>query len=161
MNYARRWVTAGLVAMMCALGACASLPESVISPPEVTLRDVEIVGLGFNNQTFLLSFDIKNPNPFTLPIKHVRYGVKLDGQRFASGETPSKISVPASRSSEFAISVELDLLATAPKLLSILRSGVRGEIPYALDGELGIDLPLTPPVAYRTEGTISLDTSDF
>ena len=37
---------------------CASLPENLIRQPEVQLRDVQVVGLGFNNQTFLLSFDI-------------------------------------------------------------------------------------------------------
>ena len=56
---------------------------------------------------------------------------------------------------EVAISVELDLLSTAPRLLSIVREGVRSEIPYELEGELGIDLPLTPAVSYRTDGAVS------
>ena len=77
------------------------------------LRDVQIVGLGFNSQTFLLTFDVSNPNPFPLPVNHVRYGVRLDGERFASGETPCDISVPASGATEVAISVELDLLKTS------------------------------------------------
>jgi LEA14-like dessication related protein len=143
------------------LGACASLPENVISKPEVKLRDVQVMGLGFQNQTFLLSFDISNPNPFPLPVNHVSYSVRLDGQRFASGKTASDISVPAGGESRFAISVELDLLSTAPRVLSIMRDGTRREIPYRLDGELGIDIPMTPPVSYRTEGLIRLDSSGF
>ena len=144
---------------LCGLSACASLPENLISAPEVELRDVQVMGLGFKNQTFLLSFDIHNPNPFTLPVNHVRYDVRLDGHRFASGETPSAISVPASGDSEFAISVELDLLSTAPQLLTIVRDSGRSEIPYQLIGELGIDIPLTPPVSYRTDGAIELHSS--
>ena len=35
------------------------------------------------------------------------------------------------------------------------------EIPYQLEGQLGIDIPLTPPVTYRTEGLIRLDSSGF
>jgi len=143
------------------LGACASLPENIVSKPEVNLRDVQVMGLGFNNQTFLLSFDISNPNPFPLPVNHVSYGVKLDGHRFASGNTPSAINVPASGATQFAISVELDLLNTAPKLLAIIRDGVRGEIPYELEGRLGIDLPLTPSVSYRTDGAIRLNSGGF
>ena len=115
------------------------------------------MGLGFKNQTFLLSFDIHNPNPFTLPVNHVRYDVRLDGMRFASGETPSEISVPASGDTEFAISVELDLLSTAPQLLSIVREGARGEIPYELKGVLGVDIPFTPAVSYRSGGAIQLN----
>jgi hypothetical protein len=91
----------------------------------------------------------------------VSYGVRLDGQRFASGQTASDISVPAGGESRVAISVELDLLSTAPRLLSIVRDGTRREIPYQLEGQLGIDIPLTPPVTYRTEGLIRLDSSRF
>jgi LEA14-like dessication related protein len=146
-------------ALILTIAGCASLPENTISKPEVQLRDVKVLGLGFRNQTFLLSFDIHNPNPFPLPVNHVSYGVRLDGQRFASGKTESDISVPAGGDSEFAISVELDLLTTAPQLLSIVHDGVRSEVPYELEGQLGIDIPLTPRVAYRTRGAIRLNSS--
>ena len=160
MNSSRRLASGHLViaGLTLVLGGCASLPENIISKPEVQLRDVQVVGLGFKNQTFLLSFDIHNPNPFPLPVNHVSYGVRLDGQRFASGQTPSEISVPASGDSQFAISVELDLLATAPQLLSIVRDGVRAEVPYDLEGQLGIDIPFTPPVSYRTHGAVRLNS---
>ncbi len=154
MKSSRRLAIMGI---MLALAGCASLPENLMSKPDVQLRDVQMVGLGFNNQTFLLSFDIHNPNPFPLPVNHVSYGVRLDGQRFASGKTASDFSVPASGDAQFVISVELDLLTTGPQLLSIMRDGTRREVPYQLDGQLGIDIPLTPPVAYRTQGTIRLN----
>ncbi len=143
------------------LGACASLPENIVAKPEVQLRDVRVLGLGFKNQTFLLSFDIHNPNPYPLPVNHISYGVRLDGQRFASGQTESDISVPSGGDAEFAISVELDLLTTAPRLLSIVREGVRRDIAYELEGQLGIDIPMTPPVSYRSDGLIRLNTSGF
>lgn len=161
MNYGRRSALAGILVTVAALGGCASLPENLISKPEVELRDVQVMGLGFQSQTFLLSFDISNPNPFPLPVNHVSYGVKLDGMRFASGKTASDISVPASGTTQFAISVELDLLNTAPRLLSVVRDGARGEIPYELEGQLGIDIPMTPPVTYRTTGAIHLDSHGF
>ena len=161
MNYIRRIWKLGLVLVSCGLAACASMPEDIVSSPELELHDVQVMGLGFDSQVFLLSFDISNPNPFPLPVKHVRYGVRLDGQRFASGETESSLSVPAGGTTQFAISVELDLLKTAPQLLTILRAGTRRDIPYALEGELGIDIPMTPPVSYRTDGTIRLDASGF
>lgn len=161
MNYSRRVVLVGIMLGLGGLGACASLPDNVISKPEVKLSDVQVMGLGFKNQTFLLSFDIRNPNPFPLPVNHVSYGVRLDGQRFATGQTASDISVPAGGESQFAISVELDLLSTAPRLLSIVRDATRQDIPYQLEGQLGIGIPMTGPVAYRTEGAIRLDTGGF
>jgi LEA14-like dessication related protein len=156
MNYGRYKAIAAIVVALVALGGCASLPDDVIARPDVSLRDVQVTGLGFKNQTFLLTFDVSNPNPFTLPISHVSYGVKLDGQRFASGATPCDISIPASGNGEFSISVDLDLLSTAPQLLSIVQDGARGTIPYELRGQLGLDLPLAPTVRYGNEGSIQL-----
>ena len=154
MNFGSKPATASLILVLGVLGACASLPENLIEKPDVELSDVGIMGLGFNSQTFLLSLAIRNPNPFPLPINHISFGVKLAGQRFASGETASNVSVPARGYAEFAISVELDLLGTAPQLLSIVRESRRRDIPYVLEGELGVDIPMTPPVSYRTDGQI-------
>lgn len=156
MKYGRRLRVMVLVIALCGLAACASLPENLISEPEVELRDVQAIGLGFKSQTFLLSFDISNPNAFSLPVSHISYGVRLDGHRFASGQTPCEISVPAGGETQFAISVELDLLSTAPRLLAIVRDGTRAEIPYELEGELSVDIPFTPPISYRANGAIQL-----
>ena len=158
MNCGKRWRLLALLVAITGLGACETLPENLIEKPKVALRSVQVVGLGLNAQTFLLSFDISNPNPFALPVSHVSYGVKLDGQRFATGRTPGEINVPADGTTQFAISVELDLLSTAPALLSIVREGVRREVPYELEGELAIDIPLTPPVRYRSAGAIRLNS---
>ncbi len=152
--------TQGLIAMAAVvLSACASLPAELVQRPDVHLKNVQVVGLGFKSQTFLLSFDVANPNPFPLPVANVGYDLKLDGQRFATGETESDFTIPASGNSEFAISVDLNLLATAPGLLSTVRDGVRREIPYELEGRFGVNLPMTPVVRYRNEGSVRLDGS--
>ena len=156
MRYGKRLIVTWLAVAVFGLTACESIPETVVSTPELKLREVTLVGLGFSSQTFLLSFDINNPNPYSLPVNHVSYSVKLDGQRFASGQTPSDISVPAGGTSEFAISVELDLLSTAPRLLPVIRDGARTRIPYELEGKLSVDIPFAPPVSYRTTGAIQL-----
>lgn len=147
--------------LMACLSACASLPEGLVSTPSVKLSNVQVVGLGFRTQTFLLSFDVANPNPFPLPISNVGYGVRLDGQRFASGETASKFTIPADGDASFAISVDLDLLQTAPQLLSIVRDGTRQEINYELEGRFGVDIPLTPTIKYRNSGKIRLNSDTF
>ena len=147
-----------LIAMAFVLTACASM-ETVISAPGVSLRNVTVTSLGFSGQTFLLGFDVVNPNPFPLPVSEVSYGIELDGHAFASGETAAAFSIPAEGDGEFAISVQLDLLKTAPQLLYVIRDGVRGDIPYALTGKLVIDLPLVKPVSFRSTGEILLQAS--
>lgn len=161
MTIERRSLIVGLLLLSSGLGGCATSLENVVSTPRVELRDVDVMGLGFSGQTFLLSFDISNPNPFALPIREVSYGIRFDGQRFASGRTASAFSVPAGGETQFSISVELDLLQTAPRLLSIVRQGNREHISYELEGELGVDIPLTPPIAYHTSGKIQIGAGGF
>ena len=154
--YRKALLMFGLSAVL--LSGCASGLQDLLKSPTVELDAVQLVALDFNSQTFLLSFDVANPNGFALPIKAVSYGVKLNGQSFASGETASAFTVAANGTSQFAISVDLDLLQTAPKLLSIVRQSVREEVTYELDGQLALDFPLTPPVAFRNSGNIRLSS---
>ena len=147
-----------LIAMAFVLTACGSM-ETVISAPGVSLRNVTVTDLGFSGQTFLLGFDVVNSNPFPLPVSEVSYGIELDGHGFANGETAAAFDIPAQGDGEFAISVQLNLLKTAPQLLYVIRDGVRGDIPYALTGVLVIDLPLVRPVNFRSTGEIHLQAS--
>jgi LEA14-like dessication related protein len=155
--------TISLRALLLALPvlcSCATVQEAVIAP-QVSLRSVQVERLDFRNQTFLLAFDVTNPNPITLPIKSVSYGVKLDGMRFASGETSSNFSIPAGGDTEFTISADLDLLNTAPALLAIVRDATRSNIPYELDGELGVDIPFVKPLSFRASGQIRVSARGY
>lgn len=148
-------LSGGVILASLLMSACASL-EDVVSAPDVSLRNVHVENLDFRSQTFLLAFDVRNPNPFPLPITTISYGVLLDGHRFASGEAQSHFTVPAGSDGEFTISVDLDLLQTAPELLFVVRDGVKGEIPYTLEGRLGIDIPFARPVEFNNTGLIQL-----
>ncbi len=161
MRNVYRTLTPGLALLALAVSGCATTMEDIVKSPSVELRSVEVMGLGFNGQTFLLSFNVENPNPFALPVSSVSYSLKLDGQRFASGQTPGEFSVPASGSGEFAISVDLNLLQSAPQLLSIVRQGVRKDVAYELDGRFDIDIPLAPAVSFRNTGAIRLRPTSF
>ncbi|MDJ0699559.1 MAG: LEA type 2 family protein [Woeseiaceae bacterium] len=152
--------SATLIATAALLVSCAAM-EELVDPPRVSLRSVEVQQLDVRKQTFLLSFDVTNPGPVSLPVKSVSYDVRLDGYRFASGETPGSFTIPAASDTGFAISAELDLLSTAPALLSIVREATRRDIPYELHGSLAIDLPLVRPVAFESGGQIRLTSSGF
>ncbi len=158
MDKLKRWKGGGILLVSVLLSACASLENSV-SAPRVSLRNVHVENIGLNGQTFILAFDVTNPNPFPLPIKSISYGVKLDGRRFASGEAASAFTVAAGGDGEFVISVELNLLQTAPELLFIVRDATLRDIPYSLEGRLGIDIPYTKPVKFENSGLIRLHAS--
>lgn len=158
MNRLNRWNSGVLLLTTVLLSSCASL-DNVVSAPTVSLRNVQVEDIGFDSQTFILSFDVRNPNPFPLPVKSINYGVKLDGHRFASGEAVSSFTIAAGGDGAFAISVDVNLLQTAPELLFIVRDATRRDIPYSLEGQLGIDIPYTKPVKFESSGLIRLQAS--
>jgi LEA14-like dessication related protein len=149
-----------LGAVACLAAGCASTGITV-EKPGVSLRTVEVAEIELDSQTFVLDFDVINPNPFPLPIRSISYGVELDGFRFASGETQGEFIVPANSDSEFRITVDLDLMRTAPQLMFIVRDGVYRDIPYALEGRFAIDVPFANPVSFRNEGSIRLDAGEL
>jgi len=157
----RKFMHFQMVLLAICLSGCASVADSLVDSPSVDLRNVQIVGLGFKSQTFLLSFDIANPNSFPLPIRHVGYGVRLDGQRFASGETACEFTVPSNGDTSFAISVDLDLLKTAPQLLSIVRGGAGRDVRYELEGSFAVDIPFTSEVSYHDTGRVRLNGNGY
>ncbi|MDH3991164.1 MAG: hypothetical protein OEV34_18665, partial [Gammaproteobacteria bacterium] len=67
MRVINRTIYPALVVLL-GLSGCASTMQNLVKSPAVELRAVQVMGLGFNSQTFLLSFDISNPNPFALPV---------------------------------------------------------------------------------------------
>ncbi len=154
----RATMLSGSLLLAVLLSSCAGV-ENIVSAPNVSLRNVHVKSIGLGGQTFILAFDVTNPNPFPLPIKTVDYNVKLDGHRFASGETVSDFTVPAGSDGEFGISVDLNLLQTAPELLFIVRDASRREIEYSLEGRLGIDIPFTKPIRFENSGLIRLQAA--
>ena len=142
------------------LSGCAT-GQTFVKSPSISLTGVELSKIHFSRQTFLLSFNVRNPNAFPLPVKRIRYKIMLEDKRFAGGETQSDFVIPARGDSEFIISVDLDILQSGADLAAIIHSGVRGDIGYALDGSLTVDIPLTRPIDFSTTGTVMVQASPF
>lgn len=150
---------AALVAISVTSG-CAGM-EAMISSPAVTLTSVEMTEVDYDRQTFLLGFDVSNPNPFPLPVKSVRYRVRLGEQQFASGETQGNFTVPSDSNGEFKISVELNLLKTTSYVSTLIRTGMRREMDYELSGSFAVDIPFAQPLAFSNSGSIELRAAGF
>ena len=150
----------GLGAVACLVAACAS-SGLVVEKPDVSLSNVGLADMDLDSQTFVLDFKVKNPNPFPLPIRSIAYGVELDGFRLASGETVSDFVVPAGSDGHFEITVDVDLMRTAPQLMFIVREGVFRDIPYVLEGRFAIGVPFANPVSFRNEGSIRLSATEL
>jgi LEA14-like dessication related protein len=149
-----------VVVMAVFLGGCAGT-EMLVTAPVVNLLSVEVGKFDFQKQTFLLEFDVENSNSFPLPIKQIRYTVRLEDRKFARGEARCDFVIPAHGKGDFVISVELDLLNAGTELASIVRNGVREKIVYELDGSLTVDIPLIRPIGFSSTGTVAVQSTRF
>ena len=68
--------------------------------------------------------------------------------------TSDSTKTTASGQTKFAISVELDLVKTAPPLLYIVKDSFEREIPYELQGEFDLDIPATTPLRFSSSGAV-------
>ena len=155
-----RFRNIALSAVALVATGCASTGV-IIEKPGVSLRNVEVADIDLDGQTFVLEFDVENPNPFPLPISSVSYGVEREGLRLASGQTQCAVTVPAGGDSPVELTVDVDLMRTAPQLMFIVRDGIYRDIPYALEGRFAIDVPFANPVAFRNEGSIRLNPGEL
>lgn len=152
-------ISVGLLAALF-LSACAST-ETMIAAPTVQLKSVQLSKVGFNQQTFLLGFDVSNPNSFPLPVRAVKYRLLFDNKSFANGETQGNFTVPAHGDDQFFLSVNVNFLNSATQLTSLLRGGVPDHVEYELQGSLAIDIPFVKPVAFSSSGVIPVKNSGF
>lgn len=148
---ARRLTT--LACLAIGLAGCAGT-ETLVSSPSVSLESVELERADFSRQTFLLAFDVSNPNPFPLPVKSITYQVLFDEQRFAGGEAKGSFTVPARGDDNFAISVDLDILSSATQFSSLVSSGPPEVVNYAIEGSFTVDIPFTRPIPFSSTGVI-------
>lgn len=137
------------------LSACAGT-ETLVATPQVELTRVSLERASFDRQTFLLSFDVSNPNAFPLPIRSIKYRLLFDDERFAGGETAASFTVPAHGDDRFAISVEIDILGSASHVTSLLSGGIPDHVNYRLDGSLAVDIPFTRPLPFSSSGAIQV-----
>ncbi len=144
----------------CILTACATT-GALISSPSVDLTSVRLEKVSLSQQTFLLGFDVDNPNAFPLPIRAIEYTVRFDDEKFAGGATEGNFTIPARGQDEFAISVDLDFLSTASQLSSLLRRGVPDTVNYELEGRLTVDIPFAQPLPFSSSGVIDVQGKGF
>jgi LEA14-like dessication related protein len=147
--------TLATLLMAMFLSACAST-ETMVAAPNVQLKTVELSKVSINQQTFLLGFDIGNPNAFALPVKAIKYRILFDDKSFADGETRGNFTVPARGNDQFVLSVNVNFLGSAAQLTSLLHGGVPDYVDYELQGSLAIDIPFVRPVPFSSTGVIPI-----
>ncbi len=141
---------AWLLALLLLAGCAGALKRP--EPPIVTVADIRMGESGLMEQRFLVTLRLQNPNDFALPLRGLRYDLKLNGQDFARGVSPAAVTVPPYGEQTLQVTVTSNLLSLFRQLKSL--SG-GGPLRYSLAGSIGVaNRHLRLP--FRHSGEISL-----
>lgn len=135
-----------------AVTSCAS-DGPRIAPAEITLTDVQLDEVSVSGQSLRLQFAVANPNPFPLPVKSIRYQLRIGDRPLARGQTESRFVVAARGDGAFVLGVELDVLDSVSGLGFLL---LKQQVEYELHGSLAVDLPFARPMPFASSGQVQL-----
>ncbi|MCY1429188.1 Late embryogenesis abundant protein [compost metagenome] len=121
--------------------------------PEVKLVKVDVVKAKLLEQQFLLSFRIDNPNDFSLPVRGLRYKVKLNDVQLAEGESSTWFTVPANGHETFNVPVTTNLWRHMKYIVKLLETPEK-PISYRLEGEVKTGLLFGRSVHIARNGEI-------
>ena len=157
-NVLVQWKVLLLALASLAASGCAST-GNLVSEPVVELASVEVESISATRQSFLLGFSVYNPNAFPLPVEGLRYRIRLNDQKFAEGRTRGRFNIPADGNGSFQVSVDLDLMRSGSQLATLIRTGLRDDMHYQLYGNLDLELPTSPSLAFSSAGTIAIQVA--
>ena len=146
---------------MLLLSSCSSLPLKKPQAPSVSVASVRPLNLSLTRQRLEFSLNVKNPNPYNLPLEGLDFVATFAGEKLATGESNDKVTLPANGEAIVKVEVKAALGTLVSRFQSMLNSGdinlqygVTGNvklanwparIPFNVDGELEAPPPPKNP----------------
>ena len=140
------------VLLIFLLAACAVACTPRFERPVLTVVGIDMQGGNFLQQSFLVKFQVQNPNKRALPVSGLHADLNVAGQRIASGVSNQAFVVPPMGQSEF------DMTITANMAMALLQLANRhsDSIDYEVTGAANLDLPFLHDLPFHQTGSFSL-----
>jgi LEA14-like dessication related protein len=125
------------------LHGCTSLEKAgqamSESMPTGHVKGVNLSNMDIKGIDLVFDLQVDNPNPVTISLDHLDYELSLLDNTFLKGEQSMGMKLAADGSSQVKVPVRMGF-KQLQKIYSKINK--RGELPYAIDLGLGLDLPL-------------------
>ncbi|HLW25881.1 MAG TPA: LEA type 2 family protein [Steroidobacteraceae bacterium] len=135
--------------MLCMAGCTAHFERPVLAVSGVQLQR----GANLLQQSFLVTFQVENPNDRPLPVTAVHADLTVGGDRIASGATNRAFVVPPRGQSTFDMTINANMALAILKLAS---SPHADSIDYEVTGAADLDLPFMHNLPFHQTGSFSL-----
>ncbi|MEM8816157.1 MAG: LEA type 2 family protein [Pseudomonadota bacterium] len=143
-----------VVFVLFTLAGCAGLRPG-FEPPTVNVQGFRAVPSERGMPAFEIDLAVANPNANALKLAGIAYTVSLDGDEVVTGVGNKLPEIPAYGAETFTVTAQLDLLAGAQFVSSLLRRNT-DRFDYEFEAKLDPG-PLIPSIRVRDTGTVSLD----
>lgn len=148
----RKFVIAVAASAALGLGACSTLGRAAFREPVVTLKSVELKGVGLTGGTLDVRLNVYNPNGFRLDATKLRYKVAManDSITVADGTLDNRFTVNEKETSTVTIPVNFTYSGIGAAGRSLLNTGA---VDYRVSGDVVVGSPVgNVTVPYSTKG---------
>ncbi len=134
------------------LGLCIAGCAPKFERPDLSVKSIELQSGNLLQQSFLVKFEVQNPNQRPLPVQGLHAELSIAGQRIASGVSNRSFVVPPMGESEF------DMTITANMALALLQlANQHGDsVEYEVSGAASLDLAFLHDLPFHQTGKFSL-----
>jgi LEA14-like dessication related protein len=136
-----------LCLLFCIAGCTMKFERPILSVSSIELQHGNLF-----QQSFLVKFQVQNPNSRALPVQGLHAELDVGGQRIASGVSNQAFEVPPMGQSEFDMTITANMAAA----LLQLANQRTDTIDYELSGSASLDLPFLREVPFHQTGSFSL-----
>ena len=141
-------------ALALLLSGCALTPR--LTPPTLTVADVQLQGSDLWEQHLRVRMHVQNPNERALPVKSITYTLEVEGEALATGESAASFVVPAQGEAEFDMNVTTNLAGTLLKLIGRGSGGLSQPVAYHLSGRVALSSGLLRSLPFDERGEFKL-----
>ena len=135
----RKLVVLAAATALVAGTACATIGRAAFEEPVVTLKNVNIQGLGLTGGSLDVLLNVYNPNGFRLDATQLTYRVFVDTVHVANGLMDSDFVVQAGDSSEVRIPVNFTYAGIGQAGRALLQTGT---VNYRVAGDVRVGTPI-------------------
>jgi len=128
-----------MLAAVTVLAGCSTMSKGLVADPEVTVRDVRIQKLDFDQATLALDLDVFNPNDAAAKLAGFDYALTIDGAEFLSGDQTKSVSIAARSNSVVHVPVTVKFRDVYNTFTSLQG---KEQFAYALECGLKFDVPV-------------------
>ena len=142
------------VALACLLAGCATLGRLAFQEPDLSLKEIDVTGIGLTGGTFDLVFDVWNPNDYRLTSTRLEVGIDLEGTHFGDALLDRPLDLSPTNHSRVVVPVRFEWAGLGAGAKALV---TRRAVGYALTGRVFLDTPIgTKTVGVTGRGNVPL-----